>query len=359
LKAAVCYEFGKPLIVEDIDMDSPGKGEVKIKNAVTAICHSDIHLINGDFFPDLPLVAGHESAGFVEEIGEDVTSVKPGDNVVVSTVISCGKCQPCIRGLSHLCDFRRQINLKAHLRNKKGQSIAAMGMIGGFAEHSIVDQSQIVKVPEDFPLDRAALLACGVITGFGAVVNRARVRPFSSVVVIGTGGVGLNAVQGAALSGAYPVIAVDILDNKLEAAKRFGATHTINAKREDPVEVVRKITEGWGAEYVFTTVANDAAIRQSVSMLGKRGTAVIVGVPETGWTFAFSPFEFLDDEKVLTACYMGSTRLKIDIPRLVSLYRTGQYKLDELITGRYPIEKINEAIALVVNGKALRNIIVF
>jgi Zn-dependent alcohol dehydrogenase len=232
-------------------------------------------------------------------------------------------------------------------------------MIAGFAEQSIVIEDQITKVPPDFPLDRAALLACGVITGFGAVVNRARVQPLSSVVVIGTGGVGLNAIQGAAVSGAYPIIAIDTLDNKLEASKVFGATHIINAKQEDANKAVRNITEGWGADYVFTTVGTNTAIRQAVTMLCKRGMAVLIGIPPAGGTFSFSPFEFLDEEKVLTACYMGSTNMKTDIPRMISLYKSGRLKLDELITARYPLERINEAIEAVEKGEALRNVIVY
>lgn len=359
MKAAICYEFKKPLSVEEIDMDSPGRGEIKIRMAATAICHSDIHMISGDFAPDLPIVAGHESAGYVDEIGEGVTSVKSGDSVVVSTVAYCGKCQPCRMGLFHMCEHKRTLTNKGHLWNKHGKSLVTMSMVGGFSEQSIVLESQVTKVPQDFPLDRAALLACGVITGFGAVVNRAKVQPFSSVVVIGTGGVGLNIIQGAVLSGANPVIAVDTLDNKLAAAKTFGATHIINAKKEEVLQKVKDLTEGWGAEYVFTTVATDAAIRQSVAMLGKRGTAVIIGVPTVGATFTFSPFEFLDDEKTLTACYMGSTNMSIDIPRMISLYKAGRLKLDELITARYPLAQINEAISTFVSGKALRNVIMF
>lgn len=359
MKAAVCNEFKKPLIVEDVELDKPGKGEVKIRMAATAICHSDIHCMSGDFPMELPIVAGHESAGYVEELGEDVTSVQPGDHVAVTTVFSCGKCTSCIKGFSHLCDHRWDLDAKGHLRNKKGEKITTMSMVAGFAEYTIADEHQIVKLPEDFPLDRAALLSCGVITGFGAVVNRTKVKPSSSVVVLGTGGVGLNSIQGAALSGAYPVIAIDTLDNKLEAAKIFGASHTINAKSDDPIEAVRDLTGGLGADYAFTTVSTGTVIRQCVTMLGKRGTAVIIGVPEQGWNFSFSPFEFLDDEKTLTACFMGSTRLKIDIPMLASLYQAGRLKLDELITCRYTLENINEAIATLVKGEALRNVIVF
>jgi S-(hydroxymethyl)glutathione dehydrogenase/alcohol dehydrogenase len=359
LRAAICYEFKKPLVVEEIEMGSPGKGEVKVRYAATAICHSDLHNISGDFSPDLPVLAGHESAGYVEEVGKGVTSVKPGDHVIVSTVAYCGNCRYCRLGLYHMCVLQKTIDSKKHLKTKTGQPLNTMSMVGGFAEQSIVLESQVTRIPPDLPLDRAALLACGVITGFGAVVNRAKVPALSGVAVIGTGGVGLNAVQGASVSGAYPIIAVDTLDNKLEAAEIFGATHTVNAKQEDVVAAVRELTDGWGVDYVFTTVATDTAIRQGVAMLAKRGTVVIIGVPSAGATFTFSPFEFLDDEKTLTACFMGSVNPSIDIPKLVALYRAGHLKLDELISGRYPLERINEAIASLEKGEALRNVIVF
>jgi S-(hydroxymethyl)glutathione dehydrogenase / alcohol dehydrogenase len=359
MKAAICYEFKKPLVVEDIEIDSPGKGEVKVRMAATAVCHSDLHLFAGDFAPDLPVVGGHESAGYVEETGEGVTSVKPGDPVIVSTVVGCGKCDPCMMGLPHLCVLRDRLNNKSHLRNKKGQILTTMSMIAGFSEKSIVTESQLTKVPEDFPLDRASLLSCGFITGYGAVVNRVKVLPSNSVVVIGTGGVGLSAIQGAAVSGAYPIIAIDTLDNKLAAAKIFGATHIINAKNEDTVKTVRDLTNGWGANYVFSTVATDTVIRQSVAMSGRRGTVVIIGVPSRGATFTLSVFDLMDSEKTITTCFMGSANMKLDIPKLVSLYNAKKLKLDELITSRYPLSQINEALESLEKGKALRNVIVF
>ena len=218
MKAAVCYEFGKPLVVEDIDIDPPQKGEVKVRLAATAICHSDIHIIRGERGGDVPFVAGHESSGYVDEVGENVTSVKPGDAVIVSLVASCGRCFYCRCGLPHLCEAKWPLDTESRLRNRQGQRIIQKLKVAGFAEYIIVDESQVVPVPPEIPLDRAALLACGVITGFGAVVNRAQVPPHSSVVVVGTGGVGLNSIQGAAFCGAVPVIAVDMVDNKLQAA---------------------------------------------------------------------------------------------------------------------------------------------
>jgi S-(hydroxymethyl)glutathione dehydrogenase / alcohol dehydrogenase len=359
MKGAVLREFKKPLVIEDIEIDSPGEHEVKIRMGATAICHSDLHVVLGDFPMPLPIVAGHESAGYVEEVGPGVASLKKGDAVIVSSTVSCGKCKSCLSGLYHMCELRFHTNVDGHLKTKKGEKIMTMSMVGGFAEKTIAMEYQCTKIPNDFPIDRASLLSCGFITGFGSVVNRAKVMPMSSVVVIGTGGVGLAAIQGAAVSGAYPLIAVDTLDNKLEAAKKFGATHTINAKNEDVVKRVKEMTDGWGAQYSFTTVSNDATIHQAVNMLGKRGTCVLIGVPSGGATFTFSPFEFLDDEKTLTACYMGSSNMELDIPKLIALYKAGKIKLDEMITARYPLVKINDAFDSLTSGKSLRNVLVF
>lgn len=358
MKAAVCYEFKKPLVVEELDIDKPHKGEVKVRLAATAVCHSDIHFINGDLGGQLPFLPGHESAGYVEEVGAGVTSVKPGDAVVVSLLRSCGQCLYCKTGRPNMCDAKWPLDTESRLRNKQGKSIAHGLRVASFAEYTIVDKSQVVPIPRDMPLDRAALLACGVITGFGAVVNRAQVKPLSSVVVIGIGGVGLNAIQGAVFSGAYPIIAVDMLDSKLKTARAFGATHTVNsAKVKDPVEAVNKLTAGRGADYVIVTVGVTAAIRQGFSMAGRRGTTVMVGLATE--SPSISPMEFLDGEKTLTGCFMGTTNLSLDVPRLVELYQAGSLKLDELITARYPLERINDAIDAVVKGKALRNVIMF
>jgi Zn-dependent alcohol dehydrogenase len=239
LKAAVCYELGKPLVVEDVVLDPPKPGEVKVKITATAICHSDIHMIKGELPWKPPFVAGHESAGYVEELGKGVTAFKPGDPVVISLMSNCGKCRYCRTGRSHMCNAVWPLENEARMHNKKGQDLPTPLRIGSFAEHNIVHESQLVKIPADMPLDRAALLSCGVITGFGAVVNRAKVEPMSSCVIIGAGGVGLNAIQGAAISGGYPVIAVDIAEKKLKAAKDFGATHTVNAANKDAVKEVQ------------------------------------------------------------------------------------------------------------------------
>ena len=361
MKAAICNEIGKPLDIEDgVTVSPPGKGEVKVRVAVTAVCHSDLHFLSGEIPSPLPGLAGHETAGYIDEVGDDVTSLKKGDTVVVGTVTSgCGHCYYCTIGLRHFCTERGAYMESRH-KNKKGQSLALMaGPVGGFAEYTTVSQHLVTKIPDDMPLDRASLLACGVTSGFGAVVNRAKVKAMSSVVVVGTGGVGLNSIQGAAFSGAYPLIAVDILDNKLETAKIFGATHTVNLKKEnDPVQTVMDITSGRGADYVFVTVGKVDAIRQGFSMCGDTGMTVVVGLAG-GNLEAITPMELVFTEKILTGCGGGSVRTSIDIPYLVSLYQSGKLKLDELITGHYPLERINEAIELLEKGEALRNIITF
>ena len=358
MKAAVCYEFGKPLVVEEIEIDPPQKGEIKVRLAATAICHSDIHIIRGEWGGEPPIVAGHEGAGVVEEIGENVTLAKPGDHVVVSLLRSCGRCFYCTTGSPHMCEADYALEHESRLQTKHGQSIQHGINTAAFAEYTIVDQSQVVRVPDDLPLDRASLLACGVITGAGAVINTAKVRPRESVVVIGTGGVGLNAVQGAVLSGANPIIAVDLLENKLTAARTFGATHTINATQEPaPEEIVRALTAGRGADYVFVTVGSVGAVEQGYEMIREGGTEVIVGIP--GSTFSLPVGGLAVTERTITGSKMGSTNLSVDVPKLVALYQQGRYKLDELITSRYPLEEINEAIEATERGEALRNVIVF
>lgn len=361
MKAAVCYEFGKPLVVEDVDIETPRKGEVKVRIAAVAICHSDIHLLKGEWGGGTPVIAGHEAAGIIDQVGESVSTIKPGDRVVVSLLRSCGKCFYCTTGYPFICEADYDIEKESRLRNKKGDPIAHGIRTAAFAEYVVVDQSQVIPVPISMPLDRAALLACGVITGLGAVVNTAKVKPGSSVVVIGTGGVGLNAIQGAAISGAYPIIAIDILDEKLVAARNFGATHTINAKNETELFTsIKQLTNGRGADYVFVTVGSPIAAKQSFYMIRPGGTTVIVGIPGLSATVELPIAEFiLAGPKTITASFMGSTNLGVDVPNLVSLYQRGKLKLDELITKRYSLEQINEAIEMVEKGKALRNVIMF
>jgi Zn-dependent alcohol dehydrogenase len=359
MKAAVCYEFNRPLVIEDVELREPGKGEVKIRLAATAVCHSDIHDMKGEMPGGVPFIGGHESAGYIEKVGAGVTYVKVGDPVVVSLLASCGKCYYCRNSLRHLCEHRFDPPAVPRMRNKKGQPLELKGNIGGFAGHVVVDESQVVKIPPNMPLDRAALLACGVTTGFGGVVNRAMVRPFQSVVVMGIGGVGINAIQGAAYTGAYPIIAVDVLESRLKMALDFGASHTVNARDEKAAEEIQKLTSGRGAEFVFVTVGSIGAIKQGMSFTGLRGTTVMIGLPSYKDQLSFVPMEMIPTEKNLIGGFMGATDLKRDIPDLVRLYQSGRLKLDELITGRFPLERISEAIKLTEKGEGLRNVIMF
>ena len=359
MRAAVCYEFGQPLVVETVEIHPPQAGEVQVRLAATGICHSDVHLVRGDWGGNPPLVAGHEAAGVVEAVGEGVTLARPGESVVVSLLRSCGRCFFCTIGSPYLCEGTFALATESRLRNRRGESLRHGIRTAAFAEYVIVDQSQVVPVPQDMPLDRAALLACGVITGLGAVVNTARVEPGSSVVVIGCGGVGLNAIQGAVLAGAYPIIAVDILDTKLLAAQTFGATHTLNGRQTNVVETVKELTAGRGCDYAFVTIGSTAAVTQSLTLIRRGGTVVIVGMPGKEATAPLPVGDFVADGQRILGSLMGSTRLRVEVPRLVELYRQGRLKLDELITARYPLEQINEAIQALERGEALRNVIIF
>ena len=246
------------------------------------------------------------------------------------------------------------------LRDPKGESVINKARVGGFAEYVLVHQSQLVRVPEDLPLELACMLACGVTTGFGAVVNRAKVPPFSSVAVLGAGGVGVNAIQGALLSGADPIIAIDIRASKLERAKEFGATHVVDSSKVDPVAAVKDLTGGRGVECAVVAVGSSEALQQAWGMLSRDGKAVMVGLPPFEQPlFAISGFELAFSEKTVTGCCMGTTRPQLDVPALIDLYRSGRYKLDPLVSGRYPLERINEAIASSAAGEVYRNVIVF
>jgi Zn-dependent alcohol dehydrogenase len=359
MRAAVCYEPGEPLIIEDIDIDPPQSGEVKVRLVATAICHSDIHALHGDWNGKFPVVVGHEAAGIVEEVGENVSLTAPGDNVVVSLLRSCGRCYYCLQGLANLCNGTFALDTESRLSNKRGDLIYQGIRTAAFAEYVVVDQSQVVQVPQTIPLERAALLACGVITGVGAVVNTGQVKPGSSVVVIGLGGVGLNAVQGAVLAGASKIIAMDILDMKLATAKMFGATHTLNARTEDARRVIRDFIGGLGADYVFVTVGSTTAVSQGITLLRRAGTLVIVGMPPSGATAPLSVVDIADKGLKIFGSFMGSTRLRVDVPWLVDLYQQGRLKLDELITARFSVEQINEAIELTERGEAIRNMIIW
>lgn len=359
MKAAVCREFGAPLVIEELTLAEPAANEVKVKMVATAICHSDITYAEGGWGGTLPAVYGHEGAGVVEAVGPGVTSVSVGDHVVVTLIRSCGKCHGCVQGKPVTCEASFPLDATSPLTDASGASVVHGLRTAAFAEHTVVHESQLVAVPKDIPHAVASLLACGVITGFGAVTNTAKVEPGSHVVVFGTGGVGLNAVQGAHVSGARTVIAVDISDSKLEAALTFGATHVVNSMTDDVVAKVRELTDGRGADYVFVTVGAKAAFDASYSLLAKAGSVVLVGMPANGVMSEIDPGTLAAYSQNILGSKMGGSRISIDIPNLIALYQQGRVKLDELVSGTYPLEQINEAMASVKRGEALRNVIVF
>ncbi|MDX1513197.1 MAG: Zn-dependent alcohol dehydrogenase [Gammaproteobacteria bacterium] len=360
MKAAVCREHGKPLTIEELDLGPPGPGEVCVRIAACAICHSDILYAGGAWGGKLPAVYGHEAAGVVESVGEGVRHLAPGHHAVVTLVRSCGHCRCCEQGFYGSCETRFPLDENSPLRFAEDGSPVVQGLrTSAFAERVVVDASQAVAIPDAVPLDSASLLACGVITGFGAVTNTAKVPPGSATVVVGTGGVGLNSVQGAALSGARLIIAVDVADAKLEAALKFGATHAVNGASADPVEAVHELTAGRGADYVFVTVGAKSAIDDAYRMIAMGGAVVIVGMVAKGVLSEFDPLTLADSSQRILGSKMGSSNIFRDIPNLVSLYQQGRLKLDELITERYPLDGINEAMAASTRGNALRNVIVF
>lgn len=359
MKAAVCREFGAPLQIEEVEIAPPGPGEVSVMLGACAICHSDIMYLDGAWGGDLPAVYGHEAAGVVEALGEGVDTVAVGDHVVVTLIRSCGHCHYCAQGASVACETSFPLDAHSPLSAADGTQLIHGLKTGAFAERVVVHMSQAISISKSIPLDSASLLACGVLTGFGAVANTANISPGSSVVIIGTGGVGLNSVQGAQICGAATIIAIDVSVEKLDVAKSFGATHTIKATDQNVGEQVRALTSGRGADYVFVTVGAKAAIDSAYSLMSRTGAVVLVGMPATGVTSEFDPGTIAAESQRILGSKMGSARAQIDIPYLENLYDQGRLKLDELISGRYPLDKINEAIESSKSGRALRNVIVF
>ncbi len=359
IQAAVCNEYGAPLTIEDLILAEPREGEVRVRLKAAAICHSDISNLRGEWAGgSTPTVAGHEAAGVVESTGDGVDSPSVGDHVVVTLVRSCGQCDACKAGHTVCCSGTFDLDSESRLRNSAGQGVEQGLRTAAFAEACVVHRSQLVHIPNDVAFVSAALLGCGVITGFCSVTNLANIESDSKVVVIGAGGLGLNSIQGARLRGASLIIAVDVFDNKLQAAREFGATHTINALNQDAVAEVESICPG-GADYVFVTAGRSEAFSQSIDMLHKFGTSVILGMPpDDDRMFSVDSHVLTTGRRVLGS-KLGDTCIEKDIPKLIGLYQSGQLKLDELVSNAYPLSDINQAIESVERGEALRNVIVF
>ena len=359
MKAAVFREVGKPLEIEDVQVSKPGPREVLVRTVAAGVCHSDLHFVEGLYPAKLPIVLGHESAGIVEEVGEQVTYVKKGDHIITCLSAFCGECEYCLTGHMSLCDnpdLQRGPEEEPRLA-KAGAAMTQFANLSSYAEMMLVHEHALVKVREDMPLDRAALIGCGVITGVGAVFHTAKVEPGMDVAVIGCGGVGLSAVNGAAIAGAGRIIAVDTVGSKLNLAREFGATHVIDASNQDMVGEIREITGG-GVHHAIECIGLKVTAENAFRMIRPGGTATIVGMVPVGTKIELHGPEFLR-EKRIQGSSMGSNRFRVDMPRLVDFYLNGKLRLDEMISQRIELKDINQAFDDMKSGSVARSVIMF
>jgi S-(hydroxymethyl)glutathione dehydrogenase/alcohol dehydrogenase len=359
MRAAVLPSIPSELEIAEVQIDTPGPREVLVRTVAAGLCHSDLHFMEGKYSCGTPTIPGHEVAGIVEAVGEHVAELQPGDHVIGCLSIFCGRCEYCLSGRPVLCDrqgLERGEGQRPRL-SRDGETIHQFLRLSAFAEYLLVHENTLVKIREDMPLDRAALIGCAVTTGIGAVFNTAKMPPGSTAAIIGCGGVGLNSVQGAAIAGAARVIAIDTMPWKLEMAREFGATDLINAADGDPVEQVRELTGG-GVEYSFEAIGLKVTAEQSFAMLRKGGTATIIGMIPEGQKIELPGSEFLDEKKI-QGSNMGSNRFRVDMPRYVDLYMSGRLKLDELVSARIGLDEINEGFAAMRRGEVARSVIAF
>src|SRR5712691_428463 len=363
MKAAVLYEANTPLQIVDLEQQGPQAGEARVRVKAAGVCHSDWHIMNGDWQLPLPMVLGHEAAGIVEEVGAGVANVKPGDHVIFSFRPQCGRCLYCTMGRSILCDGHaspRWGMLDGTYRLKRdGQDIHQMARIGTFSEKVVCPAEMLVPIRKDMPWPQAALTGCCVPTGVGAVTRCAEVEAGASVLVIGCGGVGLNVVQGARLAGAATIIACDLLDSKLTYARDFGATHTVNGSTTKVVDFARSLTGGRGVDYAFDAIGGEATTLQIVDAIRPGGTAVIVGMAAMAVRAPVTPYMMALQEKCLRGTMYGSVRPNLDFPRLVDLYMQKRLKIDELVSRTYRLDQINEGFAALRSGQVARGVVVF
>jgi S-(hydroxymethyl)glutathione dehydrogenase/alcohol dehydrogenase len=366
-KAAVLWEVGKDWSVEEIELDPPKQGEVLVQLAASGMCHSDEHLVTGDLPFALPIIGGHEGAGVVQEVGEGVTWLKPGDHVVFGFIPSCGRCPSCSTGHQNLCDLGAALGLGLQItdgtarHHAQGKDIGLMCLLGTFAHHTVVNEASCIKIDDDLPLDRACLLGCGVVTGWGSAVYAADVQPGDTVVVAGIGGIGANAIQGAKLAGAKRIIAIDPLENKREKAMDFGATHTAESM-DAALPLVQDLTWGTMANKVILTlgVGNGELLASALALAAKRGRVVITNIhPALETTANVSLLDLTLMEKQVVGSLFGSGNPRYDIPRLLGLYREGQLDLDGLVSKTYTLDEVNEGYQDMRDGKNIRGVMVY
>ncbi|HKJ23605.1 MAG TPA: Zn-dependent alcohol dehydrogenase [Myxococcota bacterium] len=360
MKAAVMRERNAPLVIEEVQIDDPGPHEVLVRTVASGVCHSDLHVIEGGLPVPPPTILGHEPAGIVEAVGSEVTDLAPGDHVIGCISAWCGKCEWCLQGRPYLClqmDLGRPADGPPRL-SQDGTPIPQFANLSSFAEMMLTPDRSLVKIRDDMPLDRAALIGCGVTTGLGAALNTARIRAGSTCVVIGCGGVGLAALQGCRIAGAGRIIAVDNQKWKLELAQKLGATDVVDASDGDPVMQVLTMTGG-GAHYSFECIGLEPTVQQAVNMLRKGGTALLVGVVPIGKMVPLHAADITLQEKTVMGSMMGSNRFRLDMPRYVDFYLDGRLKLDEMISARLPLAEVNQAFDSMRAGEAARSVLVF
>ena len=363
MRASVLFEQGTPLSVEELELEPPRAGEVLVRMTASGVCHSCLHAADGSWKGvPVPIVLGDEGAGVVTEVGPGVEGLQRGDHVILSWAPTCGRCHYCVIGRPNLCERRqpgRGVLPDGTTRmSLRGRAVYHYGHVATYASSTVVHESCAIKIDRTVPLDRAALIGCSVMTGVGAVINTAAVPPGASMAVFGVGGVGLNVVQGGALVAAHPVIAVDVKAAKLEHARALGATHAVDASREDPVAAVRRLTR-LGADYTFVAVGDTRAVQQAIEALAPGGTCILIGVPETGAMVPLDVRPLVTAEQVIRGSSYGSARTREDLPRLANLYLAGKLQIDQLITRRYDLGEANEAFRALAAGELARGLIVF
>ena len=359
MKAAVLREVNKPMEIEEVAISKPGPREVLIRTVAAGVCHSDLHFYNGTYPGQFPLILGHESAGIVEQVGSDVHYVKPGDHVITCLSVFCGHCEFCLTGHMSLCqepELKRGEDEEPRL-GTKAAAVGQFANLGSFAEYMLVHEHAVAKIREDMPLDRAALIGCGVTTGVGSVIHTANVEAGATVAVIGCGGVGLSCINGAYIAGASRVIAVDMVPSKLELARKFGATDVVDASGGDAVAQVQELTGG-GVHYSFEAIGLKATAEQAFQMLRNGGTATVIGMIPPGDMVSVHGVDFLFEKK-LQGSFMGSNRFRVDMPRYVDMYLQGRLHLDDLVSSRIKLEDVNDAFAALATGEIARNVIMF
>jgi S-(hydroxymethyl)glutathione dehydrogenase/alcohol dehydrogenase len=362
MKAAVFRKAHEPLTIESVDIDKPWGREVLVRTAATGVCHSDLHVVEGHGrWPlDRPIVLGHEGAGIVEAVGTDVTTVRPGDHVVACLSGFCGSCAQCLDGHPNLCTggVVTRPDSAAPRLSQKGEAFRQFIGISSYAERMLLHENSVVKIDPELPLDRAALVGCGVLTGVGAALRTSGLEAGDTVAVFGCGGVGLAIVQGARIGGARQIIGVDVFDSKLEMARRVGATHVVNSSKDDPVKAIRTLTGGAGVDHAFEAVGNAKLVRQAIESLAIRGTATIVGVLPPDAMLEF-PWMAIRPECRVQTSRMGSNRFRLDIPLYLEFYRQGRLLLDEMITRQGRLEDINDAFRAMKAGEVARTVLTF